>query len=95
MLWIYFCWIYLIHYFYYIVLNCNATYWISWKGLVYRWVGLFRRMKNNDIPYYRLHCKMVLLLLFVLCRCIDTFICFITLKSVDSDLLLYGFPVDY
>ena len=38
---------------------------------------------------------MVLLLLFVLCRCIDTFICFITHKSVDSDLLLYGFPVDY
>ena len=58
-------------------------------------IGLLRRMKNNDIPYYFLHCKMVLLLLFVLCRCIDTFICFITHKSVDSDLLLYGFPVDY
>ena len=53
------------------------------------------RIKNNDIPYYFLHCKMVLLLLFVLCRCLDTFICFITYKSVDSDLLLYGFPVDY
>ena len=65
------------------------------RDWVYRWVGLLRRMKNNDIPYYVLHCKMVLLLLFVLCRCIDTFICFITYKSVDSDLLLYGFPVDY
>ena len=38
---------------------------------------------------------MVLLLLFDLCRYIDTFICFITHKSVDSDLLLYSFPVDY